>query len=555
MAVTSAVTAIYYVMNNYRSMREFTKMPKRAKNILIVTLILFAILLLVDRYYWAQISQWREDQATNLWLGYTAGIGEMPVGLMSSEDIPNPNGMVLWGFLLSALPNLLSVSFFLGILQIILLVLFGGKLFSWNWQYFLLATIPPLSSVLLRSTSVEFWNQYTITLINIFFIYWALKYLENASLWNLPPITILILLAPSLYLAGIVNAVVMTLLTIGIIAYKRPNMNHFWAVFIIISFLILSSLLITWLPYFQIVSLKQIIGYNKTTINPAGFQTAFKHADPRILSSATQILLMIANQAYLFQALFAFATFFSMFFVAVLKGISSSRESLKINLLPARVVVLSGLFISLSYALSAWLGGPVWLNNERTDQTVQFLPMFLFFIFLLPASMMTSGRAERIISRLCHISLMIFAAVNLLCGFMIIRDHLQYRGNVLSEADVPLINKMQAVDFIAKDWEKYSSSNIIPVDYDLGGNKWDWVPKFGRKLTDWYPAPMTQGRSFDYELLRSYGLTNQQEGIQLRTFGNGRYLVTYAFEDPPQIEKGQITHYIFGRLRVSIVEK
>ena len=66
---------------------------------------------------------------------------------------------------------------------------------------------------------------------------------------------------------------------------------------------------------------------------------------------------------------------------------------------------------------------------------------------------------------------------------------------------------------------------------------------------------MTMGRSFDYEFLRKYGLKNQQEGTQLRTFGNARYLVTYAFEDPPQVENIQITHYIFGRLRASVVDQ
>ena len=530
-------------------------LKKTHRNILIWAVVLFGIILLVDRFYWAQISQWREDQATNIWLGYTAGIGHMPVGLMSSENIPNPNGMLLLGFLLSALPNLLSVSFFLGVLQIILLVIVGRKSSGGNWQYFLLATIPPLSSVILRSTSVEFSNQYTIALINIFFLFWALRYLENASLWNLPPIIILILLAPSLYLAGIVNAIVMTLLAIGMIAYKRPNMNRFWTVFIIISLLISFSLLLTWLPYFQNVSIKQIIGYNNTSINPAGIQAAFKHADPGILSLPAQALLKIAGKAYLFQALFAFAAFLYMIVVVFLKGMSSYNDGLKTNLVLLRIVVLSGLFISLSYILSAWLGGPNWINNERPDQIVQFLPLFLFFIFLLPSTIMVGGWAEKTIRRVSYISLMIFATVNLLCGFMIIRDHLQYGGNVLSEADIPLPHKMQAVDFIATDWEKYSSSNFIPVDYDLGGNKWYWVPKFGRKLRAWYPAPMTQGRSFDYELLHNHGLTNQQEGKQFRTFGNGRYLVTYAFEDPPQIENGQITHTIFGRLRVSIVEK
>jgi len=166
------------------------------------------------------------------------------------------------------------------------------------------------------------------------------------------------------------------------------------------------------------------------------------------------------------------------------------------------------------------------------------------------------GITGKIISTLTYTSMVIFSVVNLICGLMIVQDHLQYRGDALSEADVPLVNKMQAIDFIANDWMKTSESNIIPVDYDLGGGKWDWVPVFGLRITPWYPlSPMTEGRAFDYELLRRYGLTNLQEGTQLRTFGEGRYLVTYAFEQPPQIKSGQITHHIFGRIRVSVVER
>ena len=169
--------------------------------------------------------------------------------------------------------------------------------------------------------------------------------------------------------------------------------------------------------------------------------------------------------------------------------------------------------------------------------------------------MVHDKKVERIISTFCNLLAGMVVMVNLLCGFMIIRDHLQYRGNILTEADIPLVNKMQAVNFIAQDWKNHSNSTVVPVDYDLGGGKWDWVPEFGKKLTKWYPAVLTQGRSFDYELLRCYGLRNQQEGTQLRSFGNGRYLVTYAFEDPPIVGAGNITNYIFGRLRVSIVEK
>ena len=47
----------------------------------------------------------------------------------------------------------------------------------------------------------------------------------------------------------------------------------------------------------------------------------------------------------------------------------------------------------------------------------------------------------------------------------------------------------------------------------------------------------------------------RQEGIQCRRFGGGKYLVTYAFEQLPKTERGKITHHMFGRLRVSVIEK
>jgi len=562
-------------------MREVTKIPRKSNPYIVIgVIILFAILLLIDRFYWAQISQWREDEATNIWLGYTAGISNMPVGLISSAEIPNPNGMILLGFFLSFLPNLLSISFFLGVLQISVFLFVGWKSFSGNWQFLLLATVPPLSSAILRSISVEFWNQYTITLINVFFIFWALRYLEEPSLWNLPPITALILLAPSLYLAGIVNAMVMAILTIGIIIYKRPKMNNFMAVLIGVLLLISLSIFLTWSPYFQNVNLTQITGYNQTRlgivdkfqiawealfglpiyaafqwVDNSTFESAFKNADPRILSLSTLFLLRLTGRIYFLQAIFAFTSFIYLIFVAFLKGVTTKTFDLEINHSAAKLVIVCAVFVSLSYTFSAWLGGPSWIKGERPDQTIQYLPMFLFLIFLLPFVFTTDGRVKKIITGISYVSVVIFAALNLSCGFMIIQDHLQYRGNVLTKADVPLIDKMLVVDFLANDWSEYSNSSIIPVDYDLGGGIWDWVPEFGKLLTPWYPAPMTTGRSFDYELLRQYGLTNYQEGVQLRTFGAGRYLVTYAFEDPPQVEGGHVTNYVFGRLRVTTVER
>ena len=554
---------------------------QKGKKIILVAIVTLAVILLaVDRYYWAQISQWREDQATNIWLGYTAGFGNMPIGLISSKGIPNPNGMLLIGSILSILPDLLSVSFFLGIVQIILLVLVGWKSFGRDWKYFLLAILPSLTSVILRSSSIEFWNQYTITLVNVFFIYWVIRYLEKPSLWNLPPIAILISIAPSLYLAGIANAIVMSALTLLLLLFKHPPLKGFFPVLTIIIGIMALSVYLTWYPFFQNVGLEKIIDYKKTSPGIIGtiqifwnsiwdlpsyvtfqwvdytkFDLAIKHASPQLLSPISNLMLKLVGRAYFLQAIFAFITFTSMVATIFWKLISKKDLGIKINTMALRLVVLAGLFISLSYGVAYWLNGPAWIEGERPDQTVQFLPLFLLIIFILPVTIIPNGKIGKIINWTSYLSLAGFSVINILCGIYIVRDHLQYRGNILTEADVPLIQKMQALDFIVTDWRQHSNSNIIPVDYKLGGGRWNWVPEFGAQLLQWYPAPMTEGRSFDYELLRHYGLKNQQEGVQYRLFGNARYLITYAFESPPHIDGAIIKNYVFGRLRVSIVEK
>ena len=91
----------------------------------LIFLILFVASLLLGGYT-AQVAQWRDDQATNMLLGYRVwGDLKLPeLGLRSSYGIPNPNGMPLLGALLSFLPNLLWVSIFLECLVTVLSFLF-----------------------------------------------------------------------------------------------------------------------------------------------------------------------------------------------------------------------------------------------------------------------------------------------------------------------------------------------------------------------------------------------------------------------------------------------
>ena len=84
------------------------------------TLILYLILI----YFFSDISQWREDQATNYWLGYYFSTNEIPIGLVSSRIVPNPNGMVLVGKLLGQIPSFKLSVFVYALIQSLLVLFF-----------------------------------------------------------------------------------------------------------------------------------------------------------------------------------------------------------------------------------------------------------------------------------------------------------------------------------------------------------------------------------------------------------------------------------------------
>ncbi len=115
---------------------------------------------------------------------------------------------------------------------------------------------------------------------------------------------------------------------------------------------------------------------------------------------------------------------------------------------------------------------------------------------------------------------------------------------------MPLIQKEKAIDFIASDWKLKSSDKYIPVFYYFNERRWSTVNKFGEKLSKYYPNIYTLGREYDYELLRSHGLFNTQEGIQHRNFKNIRYIISYN-SIPIRIRKSLISEIkIIGQLKI-----
>jgi hypothetical protein len=210
-------------------------------------------------------------------------------------------------------------------------------------------------------------------------------------------------------------------------------------------------------------------------------------------------------------------------------------------------------FIISAYAIAPLLGGIVWARAERLDQSVQVLPFLLILWFVTPVLLEVPGFVKRTALVATCITSILYTTLSLAVGVSVVRENLGYRGTTLSEADVPLVEKLDVVRFIAEDWKAHSPGSPIPVDYDLGGERWNWVPGFGMNYLEWYPAPYTMGRVFDYLFLREYGLYNRQEGKQVRAFGIHRYLINYSFEASPEVLNRRTREYIFGRLRVTIV--
>lgn len=544
-------------------------------------LIALAVLVVItDRIAWASVSQWREDQATNIWLGYTRNLFQIPVGLVSSIGIPNPNGLVLLSVLLSRLPNIWMISTFLGLLQAAML---GWVCWSMTHDSRMLLVIigPALSSITLRGASVELFSQWMLIPANLLFCAGILIYIRYPTPWMVTTSVAAALFSPAIYLAGAVNSIVYGLIMLIVLVLRPPRFAwRAWLAPLTASgVIILGSVWLTWLPYFHqvgyaailhsgsyghLTSLAKLLAAMKSialfpiwSLSQYASRQLFPilEVEPRILSSwawsGYQLMLSLSFAQGL------------ICYVSLLIGAGAlllKRRSLANLVTPQRRttalgVLLMALFVILCYAVAPMVGGPVWAGGQRLDQVTQFLPFLLIVWYLTPLLVEQPQPAQKFLRSLTWVNAASFTIVSLMAGWLIIVNNLNYRGNVLSDADVPVVDKLEVTGFIAKDWAAHSSSSQIPVDYDLGGGRWDWVTRFGKAYLKWYPAPYTMGRVFDFQLLRSYGLHNSQEGMQARSFGTGRYLVTYAFEPPPAITGASRRDFEFGRLRVTIVER
>jgi hypothetical protein len=549
----------------------------RGRPVLVALLGLLILAVLLDRIAWASVAVWREDPATNIWLGYTRSALEMPVGLISTMRIPNPNGLVLASVILSRLPNLWGISAVLGVLQACLI---AGV--SWlgtrDPKLALLSAGPVLASITLRGASVDLWGLWTSVPVNFLFMVGLLIYIHSRSLWGLPLVVVAIIAGPAFYFSGLVTSIVFSVLALAVgLRWKPPRELRRWLAPLIVTVVIVAlSIGLTWQPYLHEVSLADLSGagaaWSRTPLQRfqaaawslfgfasfsleqfAGSQLyTIGQVDPHLLSTAaSRGYHWLLRQTWI-QALLCYVSILAGAVMILLRRVSMRELIRPQHRLPAIMLALFVSTVVLSYMIAPLIGGPAWGQGERLDQVTQFLPFLLAFWFVSPVLLEHPQRLQAVLRRLTWISAVLFTVASMAVGLLVVYENLRYRGPKLTGSDVPVYDKLRLVAFAARDWKAHSSSPDIPIDYDLGGGIWDWITDFGSSYLEWYPAPYTIGRAFDYEFLRGHGLRNAQEGIQQRTFGSGRYLVNYAFEPAPALP-GELTRdYEFGRLRLTI---
>jgi len=560
------------------------------QNFFITVILIYS---LYDRTLWSNIAQWQVDEATTMWLGLTYSLSDAPVGLMSSQDIPNPNGMIYLSKFLNKFSNLWYASYVLSLIQLILIFLLTYFLAKDNKKFFLIIIAPLIFSVCLRSISTHMSNQWVLTLVNLLFFIFLIIYINKPSLERLILLIIPIIIAPSIYLSGITNSIAFLLCIIFILFFYplKITFNKSYKSILLLFVIILIFFVSIWLPYIKVVTLHNIEFFNNNnslsnklievvqTIKnfpywsifyaAADLSGAFKHngldnspfwsifhfnEENRELFksfydgplSVNSIYLLKINSLILtIQSILSSVILIYLFIFLLLKKFDRILNK-KITIF----LITMYLFVFFILILGIFLGSPEWIKGKRLDMQVHLLPFLLLIWFLTPWILKIPSKFEKYLKGISLILLLSFIVINISVGQMIYKDHINYRGNILSDADIPLVHKQKIIEIIVEDWNKTSTQKNIEIGYFFTDKRYGWVDKFGEKYKNFYPNVYTRGREYDYILLKSHGIYNKQEGIQHRKKLENQYIITYLGTKISNKNNSIIVLKQIGRLKV-----
>lgn len=357
-------------------------------------LTLYIIFLFIFRYFWALTPSWMVDSSTTLFLSEILEFYELKVGLLSSKYIPQPNGMLIFSYLLNRIGNLVYISFFLSVMQLYLLFLMISQLdLNFKKRFYLFTIIA--SSIVVSNFSVHFYNQWFVINITFLFFYLYLKFYNTKNIKYFSSLFIVLAIPPTIYLASIVSSIFM-FVSVAILGYRNRKViiSQFkkskYFLFLIATVYLLIIMKV-WVPYFSNVDLT-LFDEISVSIN-----TRLKLLYSNILLILPFLISVFSEEKSLYIRFLEPALITDN--LQLVKVFFLETQKTIINLL---IIVLlisvknkyfkcfqnSNLLIFISYILfftifTPFFGGNNFLQLDRMDQYLEVYPFFLIIIYLI----------------------------------------------------------------------------------------------------------------------------------------------------------------------------
>ena len=525
------------------------------------------ISILIYRYFWSSVSQWREDQATNVWIALTETVQTTPVGLLTSKGIPVTNFMILIGKLYNFIDNLLIATVLFSLLQVFCFYLLVKELNLTEGKKLSLFIVLSFS-VILSSSSIEFWNNWIFIHFNCLFFYFYLLFIRTRKTFYLYVMLLISTFSAGTYLAGITNTITMGIIVLYEFLMNRDKkgMNNAMKGYFMLFTTTSLYLYFVWFKYFTSVKISEILSFSGLSLYdrfnilsdqfleiPGTFLTVWTKQSSFYIHQIDRDLL--SNMTFnIFKIYVEFHKVITVYFLlAIFVILLYKNANTKVfDSLNFRFLIAISFFIYFSTLINPSLGGPNFSNSERMENYIPYYPFFIIIWFLTIDKLEIFNIGKIKFSKLNKSLLISVISINLLLSIFTISDNLTYSGDKLTNADIPLTEKMEVVHFIAEDISNKGLKEAT-ISYQLGGGIWDYIPKHGEKYVEWFPKyPYTIGRVYDYILYSNYSIINKYEGLNDRSFNDSQYIISYIFNTPDIYDENKYTEINFKRLRISI---
>lgn len=524
------------------------------------------------RFRLADLTHWGVDEAANLWLASRILKGDIePLGLMSSIGIRNLAGVPLLGIPFTFLPDLLSISRALSIMQLAVLAFLGFFLGRRTGER-AVSTCVLLFFPSMILVSFSLWNQYLllpISATNLALLLFLLRGRGGAMLRALvaSAVVALALLMPAVHLMGFADLAVDLLLLCAVLTFRPrpfsvatatvcmlfvgPSAAVLYAPWIRVTFVnwggpwsllffFVAILVVTTgagILLFRGHSPRDILdrilegcGYSRVlswTILAVLLISLAACAFPSLLGAQLGHKLLVAGDPFgmailAVQAMFALSLLPILFILVreCRKGLSC--RDLILRFFPTHFPAATLLLVNASLLLI----GRLVLNRTiltpfgRCDLLVSLVPALLAPLILL---VQETSRAR--LRTACVAAVSITVPV-LLCFALLGPSRAFW---VRFPRFVPPSEMREAVDTVAILHRENSGGDMIDLGYDLEHGR-EWIVEKVTRFPGfrWYSI----GRPYDWLLLRRHGLVNAHEGAIDRRGGNG-FQLGYVCDNTP----------------------